>query len=74
MTISILQIGSGLVQSASQIAVLAGSIVLVLMIVGMVGIAYKHFRGGGIEWPDDDDSDTDGGVSSGDADDEWKYY
>jgi len=74
MTIPALQAGSGLVQSVGRIAVMAGTIVLVLMLVAMIGLAYKHFRGGGVEWPEEDEPEGDGGVSRGDDDDEWKYY
>ena len=74
MAFPALQAGSGFVESIGQVAVLAGTLVLVLMLVAMIGIAHKHLRGGGIEWPDEDESDDEGGLSRGDSDDEWKYY
>jgi len=72
MVVPVLQAGSGLLDPVSGALALASSVVMVLMIVALVGIAYRHFRGGGIEWPDDEPEDED--VSRGEADDEWKYY
>jgi len=67
-----LQAGSGLLEPVGGAIALASTLVMVLMIAALVGIAYRHLRGGGIEWPDDEPEDGD--VSKGDADDEWKYY
>jgi hypothetical protein len=64
--------GGGVFQSAIQLVLAAGSLVLLLMIVALGGYAYKQLRGGGVEWPDDEPDDD--GVTSGDADDEWDYY
>lgn len=50
----------------------AGTIVLVLMLVAMGGYLYKSLTGG-IEWPEDREEDDDG-VRRGDEDDEWDYY
>jgi hypothetical protein len=73
MHVPVLQIGSGALGSVRQVAVLAGSIILLLMLVAMIGVAYKHFQGDGIEWPDENEPDDN--VSRGDNDDdEWKYY
>lgn len=66
-------LGGGLLESVAQIAVAAGTLVLVLMVVAMGGYAYKQLRGGGVEWPDEQEEDEDS-VSRGDADDEWDYY
>ncbi|WP_280535863.1 hypothetical protein [Halopenitus sp. POP-27] len=38
---------------AGQAAAIAGTLLLVLFLVALGGIAYKHLRGDGIEWPDD---------------------
>lgn len=71
------QVGSGLVESISQIAVIAGTVVLLLLLVAFGGVAYKSLRGDGIRWPEDvDDANPadDGEVQRADNDDEWKYY
>lgn len=65
-------LGEGLIGSLSQIAVIGGTLVLVLMLVAMAGFAYKQLWGDGVEWPDEDDEDET--LSRGDADDEWDYY
>lgn len=49
----------------------AGTLVLVLMLVAIGGTVYKHLTGG-IEWPDEDADDDE--ASRGDSDDEWDYY
>ena len=64
--------GGGLLESAAQAAVIASTLVLVLMLVALGGFAYKQLRGGGIEWPEEDPGNDDTG-RSGDAD-EWDYY
>jgi hypothetical protein len=54
---------------------LAGSIVLVLMLVALGVYAYKNLRDDGVEWPDDKpDPAEDDEVRRGDDEDEWKYY
>ena len=68
----LLQAVGGGFQSAIQLVLAAGSLVLLLMIVALGGYAYKQLRGGGVEWPNDESDDD--GVTSGDADDEWDYY
>lgn len=72
MTLLIQVLGDGLLGSISQVAVLAGALILVLMLVGLGGAAYKHLRGG-IEWPDEKQASEDE-VSRGEDGDEWKYY
>ena len=70
-------VGSGLFESASQLVVAAGSIVLILMFAALVGFAYKSLQGDGIRWPEDieDDPEDESAVrQSGDDDDEWDYY
>lgn len=71
-----LQVGSGLTESAAQAATVAGSVVLVLMLVALGGFAYKSLKGDGIEWPDDVDEEdhNDDSLRKGGDDDDWKYY
>ena len=66
---TLFQIGGGLLESLGQAAVIAASLLLVLMFVALGTYAYKHLRGDGIEWPEDE---PDEGVSKSN-DDEWKY-
>lgn len=66
-------VGGGLLETVSQVAVLAGTLVLVLMVVALGSFAYKSLRGDGIEWPDEQEVEDDT-VDPGDEDDEWKYY
>jgi len=69
-------VGSGLFESTSQFVVVAGSVVLLLMLVALAGFAYKSVRGDGIRWPDDieDDAEDEDGVHKSGDDDEWDYY
>ena len=69
MMITLLQFGCGLLESLGQAAVIAGTLLLALMFVALGTYAYKHVRGDGIEWPDEE---PDEGVSKNN-DDEWKY-
>jgi hypothetical protein len=73
MSVAILQISGGLLESVGQLAVLAGTLVLVLALVALGSFAYKSLRGDGIEWPDQQDTDDDS-VERSEDDDEWKYY
>lgn len=68
----VLQAFGGSLESVAQVAVIAGTLVLALMIVAMASYAYKQLRGGGVEWPDEETDDD--SVSRGDTDDEWDYY
>lgn len=76
MTLLPLQLpfGPGLTEAAGQAAVLAGTLVLMLMLVALVGFAYKSLRGDGIRWPSETDRDAEEGAQPGDPDDEWDYY
>lgn len=61
-------------ESVAQAVALAGALVLVLMIVALVGFAYKSLQGDGITWPEDDAGDEDDDVRKGSEDDEWEFY
>jgi hypothetical protein len=61
-----------LVQSAAQLASIAGSVVLVMLLVAFGAFVYRSVLGDGIEWPGDVDDDE-GGVSRAGDDEEWKY-
>lgn len=51
---------------------IAGTVVLVLMLVALGGFAYKSLTGG-VEWPEDREEDDDA-LRRGESDDEWDYY
>ncbi|MDY6819526.1 MAG: hypothetical protein SVG88_12775 [Halobacteriales archaeon] len=67
--------GGGLIGSFAQVAVIAGTVVLILMLVAFGGFVYKSLQGDGIEWPDDKEQlPDDDEIRQGDQDDEWDYY
>lgn len=63
---------TGLPEFVPDLIGLAGTLVLVLMLVAIAGFAYKSMTGG-IEWPEDKEQEDDV-VRRGDTDDDWKYY
>lgn len=71
-----LSFGSGLVETAAQLAVIAGTVVLLLLLVALGTFAYKSLRGDGITWPDEMDAEDDDGDTTvrQASDDDWKYY
>jgi hypothetical protein len=71
------QLGSGLLESVGQVAAAAGTVVLLLILVGLGAFAYKSLIGDGIRWPDEQeeaDSEEGDGVVQGSREDDWKYY
>lgn len=64
---------AGIPEIAVDVVGIAGTLVLVLILVAAGGIAYKALAGDGIEWPEDVEED-DEEVRRGGPDDEWKYY
>ncbi|KAA9405096.1 hypothetical protein ACNO8S_16755 (plasmid) [Haloarcula sp. KBTZ06] len=71
------QLGSGLLESVGQVAAVAGTVVLLLILVALGAFAYKSLTGDGIRWPDEReeaDSEEDDGVVQGSREDDWKYY
>jgi hypothetical protein len=71
------QLGSGLLESVGQVAAVAGTVVLLLILVGLGAFAYKSLIGDGVRWPDEReeaDSEEDDGVVQGSREDDWKYY
>lgn len=65
---------TGIPEFLPQLLGLVGTFVLILMLVALVGIAYKHLTGG-IEWPGDREEDADDdALQRGEPDDEWEYY
>ena len=71
------QLSSGLLESVGQAAAVAGTVVLLLILVGLGTFAYKSLAGDGIRWPDEReeaDSEENNGVVQGSREDDWKYY
>jgi len=72
-----IQLGSGLLESVGQLAAVAGTVVLLLILVGLGAFAYKSVVGDGVRWPDEreeTDSENEDGVVQGSREDDWKYY
>ena len=68
-------LASGGPVGAGWLVTLAGSVILGLMFVALGTYVYKHLRGDGIEWPDEEaEDDDDGELRQGGSDDEWDYY
>jgi hypothetical protein len=63
----------GLPEFVPDLIGLAGTLVLVLILVAVGGMVYRHFTGG-IEWPEDREPDEDGVRRSHEDDDEWEFY
>lgn len=68
-----LAVGSGLTESVAQVAVLAGTLVLLLGLVALGAFAYRSLLGDGVRWPDDEEDEEEGATRGG-PDDEWDYY
>lgn len=62
----------GLPEFVPDLIAVAGSLVLVLILVALGGIVYRTLTGG-IEWPDEREEDDDA-VRKGGQDEEWDYY
>lgn len=66
---------AGIMDTVGGLVSVAGSVILLLMLVGLGGFAYKSLRGDGIRWPDENaEEESDNEVQRGDDDDEWEYY
>lgn len=53
---------------------IAGTVVMILMLIALGGIMYKSLTGG-IEWPSDREEEADDDtLRRGSEDDEWDYY
>jgi len=62
---------AGLGESLAQVAVAAGTLVLVGLLVAFGAFAYKSLRGDGVTWPEDQEEEE--GVTRAEDDEEWKY-
>ena len=66
------QLQAGLPEFVPDLIGLAGTLVLLLVLVALGGVVYRALTGG-IEWPEEREEDDDA-VSRGGQDDEWDYY
>lgn len=65
----------GIWDGIGGLVTLAGSFILVMMLVALGTYAYKHLQGDGVEWPDESPEEADDGdLQQGSSDDEWDYY
>lgn len=69
---------AGLPNVVSDLIGIAGTIVLLLIVVALAAFVYRSMTGG-VDWPEDDErpgisSPDDDELQEGDEDDEWDYY
>lgn len=62
----------GLPEFIPDLVAMASVLVVLLILVALGGFVYKSLTGG-IEWPDEEETEE-GSVRRGDSDDEWDYY
>ncbi len=73
----VLQFPGALWEMAFTLALVAGAVLLIGMILSLGVFAYRSTKGEGVPDPEEvvpEKIDDDTGVTEGDADDEWKYY
>ena len=63
---------AGLPEIVPDLIGFAGTLVLLLILAAIAGMAYRHYTGG-IEWPEEEEAEE-GGLRRGDDDEEWEYY
>ena len=63
---------AGFPEAVPDLVGLAGTLVLLLILVAIGSFVYKSLTGG-IEWPTDEPEDE-SGLRQGGEDDEWDYY
>jgi len=65
-------------ETLGDLVTLAGTLLLVVMLVALGTFAYRSLTGEGIRWPDEVEAENDGVSrrpdSEDDDEDEWKYY
>ena len=66
------QLPSGLPEFVPDLIGLAGTLVLLLILLALGGVVYRTLTGG-IEWPEDREESEDA-VRQGTQDEEWDYY
>lgn len=78
MTVLIVQVVlASLADMAFSLALIAGAALLLGAMVSLSVFAYRSIKGEGMKDPREvapEKTDDDGGVSEGEADDEWDYY
>lgn len=73
MPLATAMLQAGLPDTFVDLLGIAGAIVLVLIMAALAGTAYKRMTGG-IEWPEDTETDEDTVRRSHDDDEEWEFY
>jgi hypothetical protein len=63
----------GLPDIVTDLVGLAGTLVLLLIVVALGAFVYRSLTGG-VEWPEDKEQDEDTVRRSHDDDDEWEFY
>lgn len=63
---------AGLPEFVPDLIGIAGTVVLLLIVVALAAFAYRSLTGG-IEWPEDEPAEEDA-LRRGGEDDEWDYY
>jgi hypothetical protein len=63
----------GLPDGFASLVGIAGTVVLLMMLVAMGAFAYRSLTGG-VDWPDEEEEADEDGLSKGKTDDEWDYY
>jgi len=63
---------NGLPEFLPDLIGIAGTVVLLLIVVALAAFAYRSLTGG-VEWPDEEPEDEDA-LRRGGQDDEWDYY
>jgi len=65
-------------ESLADAVSIAGTLILLLLLVAFASTLYRSLQGDGIRWPGDTDEESDGvsrhPPADGDDEDEWKFY
>lgn len=71
-----ISVGNGLVESLGEVMVIAGTIVLLLMLIAFGAFVYQSVTGDGMTDPREATTDrsSEDGVRRGQSDEEWEYY
>lgn len=67
------QLQTGIPELVPDLIAFAATLILLLMLAALAGVAYRSLTGG-IDWPDEeDDEEEEEGVQRAGPDDEWKF-
>lgn len=71
--VSTVAVQAGIPEFLPDLVGLAGTLVLLLIVVALGAFVYRSLTGG-VEWPEDEEQDEDTVRRSRDDDDEWEFY